>query len=143
MDDLLARFQVDASLDAAPTAAPRSRRRVARPVSEKTVKDKVVARLNEVGYAIPKHMTSMGVRGTPDVLACVSSRMVVVETKTGTNEPTPVQRAELTKWQNAGALAGWVCSLTHLEQLLSHLDDPSWRNDFDHPGDGRGASEPW
>lgn len=143
MSELLDSFRVDPTLDEAPKAATRSRRRVARGVTEATVKKKVLGRLNEIGYAIPKHMTGMGVRGTPDLLGCVLGRMVVIECKTIGYELEPDQRAQLRQWQNAGALAGWVRSLAHLEEILEHLHDPAWRNTFDHPGDGRGASEPW
>lgn len=143
MSDLLASFQVDPSLDAAPKTAPRSRRRVAKPVSETTIKKHILDRLNQIGYAIPKHMTGMGVRGTPDLLGCVGGRMVAIEVKTIGYDLQSDQRVQLRKWQNAGALAGWVRSLAHLEEILEHLQDLTWRNTFDHPGDGRGASEPW
>lgn len=143
MDDFLAGFAVDESLDAAPRAAARSRRRSARPVTETAVKDAVINELKRRGYALAKHMTGLGQRGTPDVFACIAGRMVVIEVKTIGYDLQPVQRAELQKWQTAGALCGWVRSLTHLHDLLEHLDDPSWRNDFEHPGDGRGAGESW
>lgn len=144
MTSFLDSFAVDPGLDAAVRAQPRSRRRAARGPTEAVIKAKVIAHLKELGgYAIPKHQTSMGVRGTPDVMACLGGRMVMVETKVPGKNLEPDQRAELRKWQNAGALAGWACSLTHLDELLSHLNDPAWRNDFDHPGDGRGAGEPW
>lgn len=143
MDDFLGGFTVDESLDAAPRASVRSRRRSARPVTEKAVKEGVIAELKRQGYALAKHMTGLGQRGTPDVFACVAGRMVVIEVKTIGYDLQPDQRAELRKWQNAGALTGWVRSLTHLHELLEHLNDPSWRNDFAHPGDGRGVGEPW
>jgi len=138
-------FVVDESLDEAPRPTPASRRRKTRPgPSEAIVKKRVIERITELGgYAIPKHMTAMGVRGTPDVMACLRGRMLMIECKTIGYDLQPDQRVELRKWQNAGALAGWVRSVTHLEELLSHLDDPDWRNTFDLPGDGRGAGEPW
>jgi hypothetical protein len=144
LDSPLTSFLIDATLDAAPKAAPRSKRRAARPRPEVLIRADVIAALIAMGgYAIPKHQTEYGVRGTPDVFACVAGRLVVVEIKTLGYDLQPDQRAELRKWQNAKALAGWVRSLAHLDELLSHLDDLAWRNDFSHPGDGRGASEPW
>lgn len=137
-------FAIVPELDAAAKAPPKSRRRAARPPSEKSVRDRVVAHVIAAGgYAIPKHMTQHGVRGTPDVMACIGGRMLVVECKAPGYDLQPVQRVQLQKWQNAGALAGWVRSVAHLEELLTHLDDPDWRNTFEHPGDGRGAGEPW
>jgi hypothetical protein len=144
MSSFLGGFAIDESLDAAPKAAPRSKRRAARPRPEVLIRGDVIAHLIALGgYAIPKHQTEYGVRGTPDVFACLTGRLVVVEIKTIGYDLQPDQRGELRKWQNASALAGWVRSLTHLDELLSHLDDLAWRNDFNHPGDGRGASEPW
>lgn len=137
-------FPVVPELDAAPRATPKSRQRAARPPSERSVRDRVIAAIaGRGGYAIPKHMTEFGVRGTPDVIACIQGRLIMVECKTIGYDLQPVQRAQLQKWQNAGALAGWVRSVAHLEELLSHLDDPDWRNTFEHPGDGRSAGEPW
>jgi hypothetical protein len=137
-------FAVVPSLDERPRETPRSKRRVAAPPSEKSVRDRVVAAIiGRGGYAIPKHMTQNGVRGTPDVLGCLEGRMLTIECKRIGYDLQPVQRAQLQKWQDAGALAGWVTSVEHLEQLLDHLHDPAWRNTFEHPGDGRGAGEAW
>jgi hypothetical protein len=143
MSDFLAGMTVDAELDATARPAPPSKRRAARPVTEATIKDNGVALLNTLGYFIVKHMTGSGTRGTPDVMGCIEGRMVVVEFKNEVNVPTPVQLAQLRRWQSAGALAGWVRSNQHIRQLLDHLGDPAWRNDFREPGDGRGAGDSW
>lgn len=145
MSSFLDGFTVDPALDATPAAAPRSKMRAARPRTEHSIRADVLARLitDLGGYGIVKHQTGLGTRGTPDLFACVDGRMIVIETKTGANVPTPAQRGELKKWQNAGALTGWVRCVTDLDQILSHLSDPEWRNTFDHPGDGRGENEPW
>lgn len=129
--------------DAPPARLPRSRRRAARPVTEHAVREACLRLLNQRGYAIVKHQTGAGQRGTPDILGCVAGRMVVIECKTANNDPTPAQHGKLRRWQDAGALAGWVRSVEHLQQLLDHLDDSGWRNGLAVPGDGRGAGEPW
>jgi hypothetical protein len=137
-------FTVVAELDAQRVPVTKSRARKARPPSETSVKDAVMSKIRLAkGYCIAKHMTGAGKRGTPDVLACVQGRMVVVECKTGDYEPTPAQLGELRRWQDAGALAGYVRTVAELEQLLSHLQEPGWRNDFEHPGDGRSKGDPW
>lgn len=140
----LAGFSVDPDLDAAPRAAPPSKRRAAPTETEASVKDRIMRRIRaRGGYVIAKHMTGLGVRGTPDLMACIGGRMVVIEVKADTKVPTPAQFGELRRWQTAGALAGWARTEGQLDQLLDHLVEPGWRNTLEHPGDGRDAGESW
>ena len=143
MSDFLAGMVVDAGLDSKVTPAPPSRQRAARGETEATIRENCCKLLNSLGYFIVKHMTGSGTRGTPDVIGCIRGRMVVIEFKKGTEIPTPVQLRQLRLWQDAGALAGWARSTGEVRQLLDHLDDLAWRNDFRNPGDGRGAGDPW
>lgn len=144
MSNPLAGFTVVDGLDAERVARPPSRTRKARPVSEASVKDRVLAKIALLGgYGIAKHMTSAGKRGTPDVLACLNGRMLVIEVKTVGNVPTPAQLGELRRWQEAGALACWVQEPAHLDHALEHLTDRDWRNNFEYPGDGRQSRDPW
>lgn len=136
-------LDVGAVADEMARPVQRSRRRKARPVSEHSVRESCLQVLNQVGYAIPKHQTGSGQRGTPDLLGCVRGRMVVIECKTANGEPTAAQYGKLRRWQDAGALVGWVQSAEHLRQLLDHLDEFGWRNDLSGPGDGRGAGDRW
>lgn len=137
-------FEVLAALDEPHKARPPSRRRSARPVTEKAVRDAVLARIAlRGGYAIVKHQTGLSRRGTPDVLACVRGRFVALEIKRPGNIPEPDQVGELRRWQAAGALAGWVHGVEQLDHLLEHLADPDWCNDLTHPGDGRDAGDSW
>lgn len=143
-DDVFSAFEVVAGLDAKRRSLPPSRRRSAAPVSELSVRDAVMREIAiRGGHGIVKHMTGAGTRGTPDVLACVAGRMLVVECKRVGHVPTAAQLGQLRKWQDAGALACWVQNVGHLRQVLEHLGNPSWYNDFDHPGDGRDADAPW
>jgi hypothetical protein len=144
MNDAFAAFEVVEELDAPRDRLPPSRRREAPPVSEDSVRAGVMA-LYELrgGYAIVKHQTGLAVRGTPDVIGCIEGRCVVVECKRVGYVPTAAQHGQLRKWQVAGALACWVQSVEHFEQALTHLHDPSWVNDFAHPGDGRDADAAW
>lgn len=109
----------------------RTRRR-----SEADIQKGCVQLLNGRGYAIVTTGSRYLPTGTPDVLACVRGRMVAVEIKRPGERPEPAQVAQLRRWQNAGALAGWACSEEQLEQLLRHVEEPLWRNDFQLPGDG-------
>lgn len=137
-------FVVVAELDQERQPRSRSRQRAPRPVTEAAVKDAVLRKIKILGgYCIVKHQTSMGKRGTPDVLACIKGRFVAIEVKRPGNIPNPDQLGELRRWQAAGALACWVQSVEQFDQILDHLDDVSWQNDFQHPGDGRAAGDPW
>jgi hypothetical protein len=136
-------FEV-ADLDAPPRALPQSRRRAAPETSEASIREagiKVI--LAAGGYGVVKHQTGDGVRGTPDWIGAVAGRAVVVEFKRPGYSPTPAQLGQLRKWQRAGALAGWADSVEHVRQLLDHLGEPGWLNNFKHPGDGRDADDPW
>lgn len=142
--EAFAAFEVVEGLDAARKRLPPSKRREPAPPSETSVRDGVVA-LYELrgGFGLVKHMTGFGVRGTPDVMGCIQGRCVVVECKRVGYVPTAAQLGQLRRWQRAGALACWVQSVEHFEQVLTHLNDPEWVNDFAHPGDGRDADAAW
>ena len=137
-------FEVLAELDQDRAPQPKSRRRKARPITEDTVRRAVLRTIAlRKGYAIVKHQTGMSERGTPDVLACIGGRFVAIEVTRPGSIPTPKQFGELRKWQNAGALGCWVDGTEQLPEVLEHLEDLSWCNDFAHPGDGRHAGDPW
>lgn len=123
-----------------PLIAPRVRKpRVGRHRSEAEIQREMLAFLNAAqrGCAV----TTTGGRylptGTPDILASVNGRFVAVEVKRPGQRPTPSQLGQLRHWQAAGAVVGWACDLRQLEELLTHLDDPDWRNELTGPGDGR------
>jgi hypothetical protein len=142
--DAFAAFEVVEGLDAPRRKLPQSRRREAAPVSETSVRSGVVAHFELVGgVVIVKHQTELAVRGTPDLLGCINGRCVVVECKRVGYVPTAAQLGQLRRWQRAGALACWVQSVEHFQQVLTHLHDPEWVNDFAHPGDGRDADAAW
>jgi len=140
-----ATFTVVDGLDAERRPLPPSRRRSARPRTETSIKDEVVKRIALLGgYSVVKHQTGMARRGTPDVLGCIpTGRALAIEVKRDDERPTPAQVGEMRRWQDAGALAGWVRSVAELDQLLEHREDLTWKNDFQHPGDGRSAGDLW
>lgn len=137
--------QLDESLDENRESLPPSRRRKARPRTEALVRADCIAEIQaRGGYVIIAHQDGNGVRGTPDLIWCIEGRMGVTECKREDAEPpTPAQMGQLRQWQKAGALAGWVRNANHLRELLDHLHDVAWVNDFDTPGDGRGKNAPW
>lgn len=138
-------LRLDPTLDAERKHQPASGRRKARVVTEDTVKASCVTEFVVCGgCVIVKHQTSLGVRGTPDLIGCVGGRCVVIEVKRpGSPGPTAAQLGQLRAWQDAGALAGWVCSVSDLREILSHLGDYGWRNSFESPGDGRQCDQAW
>jgi len=144
MNEAFAAFEVVDGLDAAPQRRSKSQRRGPRETPESVTRAAGIAVLAAAGgYGIIKHQTGEGVRGTPDWVGVVAGRCVVVEFKRPGYSPTPAQLGQLRKWQRAGALAGWACTVEHVRQLLDHLTELGWLNNFTHPGDGRDADGPW
>ena len=66
--------------------------------------------------------------GEPDIDACIRGRAVKCEVKLPGGRPTPVQIGSMRRWEATGALVGWVTSQEQLDDLLIHLEDPSWVN---------------
>ena len=69
-----------------------------------------------------------GRKGAPDVLACLSEtpavgvgagRMIAVECKTGTGQPTPAQLRELDSLRRAGAVVVIARSVADLDRALA------------------------
>ena len=79
-------------------------------------------------WCVKVHGNPYTSRGEPDLDACVRGRAVKVEVKVGRNKPTDVQMAAMRRWEDAGALVGWVTSLEELQELLTHLEDYGWKN---------------
>ena len=80
------------------------------------------------GEVLKVHGSPMQPKGTPDLLACVRGRFVACELKQPGEEPSDLQYKRLRSWQAAGAVAGWATTEVELDELLSHVDDPTWRN---------------
>lgn len=70
--------------------------------------------------AINIHGSVFSERGTPDVIGCISGRMVAFECKRDTSEsPTSIQRWRLSEWLIAGAVVGSVSEVWHVSMILS------------------------
>ena len=70
--------------------------------------------------AINIHGSVFSERGTPDIIGCISGRMVAFECKRDTTEsPTSIQRWRLAEWLKAGAIVGSVSDVWHVELILS------------------------
>ena len=70
--------------------------------------------------AINIHGSVFSERGTPDVIGCISGRMVAFECKRDTTEsPTSIQQWRLCEWLAAGAIVGGVSDVWHVAMILS------------------------
>ena len=56
--------------------------------------------------------------GIPDLLACMSGRLLAIEVKTGTGVPTLLQTIEIASMRQAGALALVCRRVEELEDVL-------------------------
>lgn len=71
--------------------------------------------------------------GEPDILGSVPGqlirgRLLACELKQPGKKPTPLQYKRLRDYAAAGALAGWATTMVEVDELLSHVDDPTWVN---------------
>lgn len=86
------------------------------------VVEPVLRYLNSIpnSKAINIHGSVFSERGTPDIIGCISGRMVAFECKRDTTEsPTSIQRWRLAEWLKAGAIVGSVSDVWHVELILS------------------------
>lgn len=102
--------------------------------SEAAIQSSLIERLRSRGHGIVTTGSRFLLTGTPDIIACVDGRTVVIEVKRPGEKPVPAQLGQLARWQRAGALAGWATSEEDLDALLVHLHDRDWLNDFASPG---------
>lgn len=80
--------------------------------TETAIKDKIMKHLKGLPncYALKvwgNHTTV----GQPDILACYRGRFMALEVKRPGEQPTEIQKATLSKWAEAGAVAGVVRSV--------------------------------
>ena len=70
--------------------------------------------------AINIHGSVFSERGTPDVVGCISGRMVAFECKRdATESPTDIQKWRMCEWIAAGAVVGGVSDVWHVSMILS------------------------
>jgi len=90
-------------------------------VKEATVTAKIVKGLNALPstYVRKVHGGRYGA-GWPDIIGTCHGKTLALEVKSPTTsyKVTPLQAAELAKWQAAGAVAGVVTSLAQVVELM-------------------------
>lgn len=70
--------------------------------------------------AINIHGSIYSERGTPDIIGCISGRLVAFECKRDyTEKPTKIQQWRLSEWLTAGAIVGSISDVWHVELVLS------------------------
>ena len=75
-----------------------------------TPEGKVKARVKKIlkdadAYFAMPSTGGYGVSGVPDFLVCFKGRFIGIETKSGSNKPTELQKANLAKIELAGGLS--------------------------------------
>lgn len=71
------------------------------------------------GKAINIHGSPFSERGTPDVIGCISGRMVAFECKRDAREDLEkIQKWRLSEWIAAGAIVGGVSDLWQVQMIL-------------------------
>ena len=80
--------------------------------SEAAIVRRVLAELNSwpKTRAVKMHGSPYSRAGTPDILGCTHGLMFVLEAKSIGKTPSKIQRYELQKWEQAGAVVRWFTS---------------------------------
>lgn len=89
---------------------------------EKKVKNEVVKILKQRGayYFFPV-TSGFGRSGVPDIVVCFKGNFIGIECKAGSNKPTALQVAEMTKIQDAQGAAIWV-NENNIDNVTKLLD---------------------
>lgn len=87
---------------------------------ESTIQRAILDYLNSLPhcYAVSNHGSAWQGAGRPDIFASYRGRFLALEVKTETGQPTKLQLHELTKWQEAKAIAEVVRSVDDVKDLL-------------------------
>lgn len=89
------------------------------PASESSIVASILFLLRNHGWAVKQHGSAFSTIGTPDVLGCVSGRMVAIEVKRPGELASKAQLVQLEKWRRAGALAMVATSAGEVRNVLA------------------------
>jgi hypothetical protein len=89
----------------------------------KTAVKQMLAEYPGVWHFMP-FMAGFGRAGVPDIIVCFQNRFIAIETKFGSNKPTPAQKMELKKIHEAFGVA-MIINETNLDILEEVLEDLS------------------
>lgn len=95
--------------------------------SESTISTSIIKWINSLdnAWAIKIHSSAMTGRGTPDIAAVVEGKAIWLETKTpdkGSNT-TPIQRHNLWRLSEAGAIVGTPRTLSEAKRIIKGITD--------------------
>lgn len=91
---------------------------------EQTVRRNCSRELKRWGKVVPYFAGAYGEAGTPDLIACVHGRMVLVECKQPGAKPTLLQERRILEWRDAGALVLVATDADELRQALIDVFGP-------------------
>jgi len=92
--------------------------------SEKSITAAIQRYLKKIGGKVIKtHGTGFGQAGTPDLIGVLRGRSLALEVKRPGEDTTPLQKVELRKWAEAGAIAGRVESVQEVKDLIKEIAD--------------------
>lgn len=104
-----------------PLALPPAQKKERRPISEKSLRTRILAELRAQPSCKVVTMTGVSEAGTPDILGCYRGRMFAVEVKVGHNKVTTLQSRRLFEWADAGAVVDIAMEDFSVAGFLSRL----------------------
>ncbi len=90
-------------------------------MSEKILVNRMIKTLNSkpATHARKVHGGPHGIKGEPDIDACVDGQSLKIEVKLPGGKPTKIQQHRLDVWQDAGAVTGCATTLEEMEGLYA------------------------
>jgi hypothetical protein len=91
-------------------------------MTEKSIVNSIVKYLEGLPYChVVKTCGAMLPAGTPDIIGCYRGHAFAFEVKRYGESMTKIQKYELMKWIEAGAVTKMVCSVSDVEEAIAHL----------------------
>ena len=87
------------------------------------MKEKVLSSLHALPNTFAQKIQQVAIRGTPDILACISGMFVAIELKSDDQDPDPLQAYTLQQIAEAGGIGmvvnptNWAASFDALMEL--------------------------
>lgn len=91
---------------------------------EASLQSKVLNELTKRGhFRVNMYGSGYTAKGVPDVIACVCGYFVSFELKVKNNQPTPIQRMQAKKIQNAGGTHFTIWTFDEFMEALREVEE--------------------
>jgi len=94
-------------------------------MSEKSIVNSILKYLNSLPQCRAEKTWGGGYgnAGKPDITGCLNGRRFELEVKAPGGKPTPLQKATLEQWKEAGAIVAVVHSVEEAKEILKEVTE--------------------